>query len=323
MNLGIIITARCNASCEHCSKSYGPNRTEKLGRAEIFRLMDEAAAIDDGLPLKYDITGGEPFLDFGLLVEIVSHGARLGGVVTCVTNAFWARTNELARSKLVLLRDSGLKSLSVSVSRFHQRYVPLHRARRALENAMDLGISTELKGAITMRDLAPGGALSEWESCLNADGINIFPVLPHLRQAATLPDDEYYREAGLPEHKCPAEEVCIDFNGIARSCCGPGVSTGDFLVIGNANRTSVDEINQYLRRSGKHRILREVGPIGFARAAIAAGIGDSLRASYAGPCDLCMHIRTDPHLRQVAEDMGHAAEEGDSMASILAGSIPV
>lgn len=322
MKLGLIITARCNASCAHCSKSYGPKRTERLRKDEIFRLMDEAATIEDGQILKFDITGGEPFLDFALLVEVVSHGAKLGGVVTCVTNAYWARTDEFAKRKLVVLKQSGLTSLSVSVSRFHQQFVPLHRARRALTIASDLGISTELKGAITMRDLMSGGVLSEWERSLNADGINIFPVLPHLRDGVALPEEDYYREAGLPRHRCPAQEVCVDFDGIARSCCGPGVSTGQFLVIGDAAQMSLDEINQHLKRSGKHRILREHGPVEFARGAIAAGIGDRLRRAYAGPCDLCMHIRTDNGLREIAEKMADAFEQRNSLTTDVGRSMP-
>jgi len=311
MNLGLILTARCNAACAHCSKSYGPHRTEHLKASDIFRLMEEAAAIDDGTPLCFDLTGGEPFLDFELLVNVVTHGADLGGRVTCVTNAYWARTQELATAKLTRLKEAGLSALSVSVSRFHQRFVPLHRARRALETAMSLGISTELKGAVTLSDLEPDGALSEWKGNLDADRVNIFPVLPCLRDEESLPDSEYYRESGLPTHACPGEIVSVSFDGIVRSCCGPGVSD-DFLLIGDANSTPLEEIHRRFKQGGKQKLLRELGPLHFARKAMEAGLGDRLRESYAGPCDLCLHIRTDPELRQVAEDVSSVADQAQS-----------
>jgi Radical SAM superfamily/4Fe-4S single cluster domain len=307
MKLGIVLTARCNASCAHCSKSFGPYRTEHLSRESICRLMDEAAQIDDGEPLAFELTGGEPFLDFDRLVEVVSHGAQLRATVTCVTNAFWAHDDETARSKLTLLRDAGLTALAVSVSRFHQKYVPLHRAKRALVNAAALGIRTTLKGAVTHRDLESGGALSTWEDTLDAERITIFPILPYLREAEVLPDEEYYRDRGLPFQRCPGDAVCVDFDGIARSCCTLG--SGDpFLVIGDAHRTPLREIRSTLQRAGKQRILRESGPIEFARGAIAAGLGHRLRKGYAGPCDLCLHIQADPELRQVAEQMSAAAD---------------
>ena len=306
MRLGIVLTARCNASCAHCSKSYGPHRTEHLGKEDICRLMDEAAAIEDGEPLAFDLTGGEPFLDFELLVEVVSYGARLGADISCVTNAFWARDDGTAKSRLRTLHSAGLTLLSVSVSRFHQRFVALRRARRALTIASDLGLKTELKGAVTRSDLEPGGARETWQATLDADWVSIFPVLPRLRDGESLPEMEYYREPGLPEHRCPGDMVCVDFDGLARSCCTLGY--GDpFLVVGDVHSTALQKIHQTFREGGKQRILRERGPIEFARGAIAAGLGDRLRSAYAGPCDLCLHIQSDPQLRAVAEAMAGAA----------------
>src|SRR4051812_7226471 len=125
MEIALVISSKCNVTCDHCSTSCGPQASARLSREDILRLMDETAAIDDGHDLFFHITGGEPFLDFELLREIVEHGSQLGGSVSCVTNAYWARTSEIAARKLEPLRDAGLDVLSVSTSRFHQRFVPL------------------------------------------------------------------------------------------------------------------------------------------------------------------------------------------------------
>lgn len=45
MEMSILLTARCNASCGHCSTNCGPYRTESLSREQIFSLMDQAAAL--------------------------------------------------------------------------------------------------------------------------------------------------------------------------------------------------------------------------------------------------------------------------------------
>jgi hypothetical protein len=269
--------------------------------------MEAAAAIDDGEELNFDLTGGEPFVDFDLLVEVVGFGARLGGGVSCVTNAFWARTDDITRDKLTVLRDAGLTALSVSVSRFHQEYVPLERPRRVLAVANELGLWTELKGAVVRGDLQPGAVLDQWKGALKASCTSIFPVLPHLRAGQSLPETEYYRELGLPFHRCPGDMVCVDFDGRARSCCTLDGNT-DFLEIGDARRTALEEIHHRFRTAAKQRILRESGPIEFARQAIAAGVGDRLRKEYAGPCDLCLHIQSDPLLRRAAEERTRAEE---------------
>jgi hypothetical protein len=310
VNLGIILTARCNASCIHCSKSYGPYRSEGLSREHIFRLMDQAAGIEDGEPLWIDLTGGEPFLDFQLLLDVVTHGAQRGAQLSCVTNAYWAVTPEAAHDKLSQLLEAGLTTLGISVSRFHQQFVPLLRVRTALGAAAQLGIATELKGAVLTQDLKAGGVLEEWKAVLDADKINIFPILPSLREGASLPECDYYREPGLPTEPCPGDVVCVYSDGIARSCCGPGVS-GPFLALGDTTDTSLTEIHQRFVARGKQRILREIGPIHFAKAAISAGLGHVLRNSYAGPCDLCGHVAADSRLRQIADQVSSAFELDD------------
>jgi Radical SAM superfamily len=300
MEIAIVMSAKCNAACAHCTTSCGPTRTETLSESQICQLMDDAARIGKCESLSFHITGGEPFLNFNLLLAVTRHGAGLGARLSCVTNAYWARTRELAGERLGRLAEVGLTALSVSVSRFHQQYVPLDRVKNALEAAKQLEIRTELKGAILESDLAAGATRDQWRAQLHADHINIFPILPFLREGVELPDSEYYREPGLPHGRCPGEIVCIEADGTAVSCCGPG-SSRQFLTLGNVHRDSLDVINGRFEGNARQRLLRERGPIAFAEAAIEAEMGHLLRESYAGPCDLCTHIGTDPQLRAIAE----------------------
>lgn len=307
MEITVVLTSRCNALCTHCTTSCGPRVKQYLSDEDIARVMSEAAGIEDGVPLRFHLTGGEPFLDFERLLNTVSIGARLKGSVSVVTNAFWAKSESVARDKLEALQATGLSLMGVSVSRFHQQYVPLENARIALKTAADLGLETQLKGAVTMSDLVPGGLLAEWQSKLDADVIDIFPVIPYLREGAELPDSEYYREDGLPPDRCPSEILCVESDGAARSCCGSGVS-GSFLSLGSVRDDDIATLHRRLEHSGKQRILREQGPIAFARGAIDAGLKNLLRSQYAGPCDLCAHVASDPKLRRVAEQMSAGFE---------------
>jgi hypothetical protein len=306
MEIVVVLTSRCNAQCTHCTTSCGPRERQALSDADIERVMREAAQVQDGTPLVFNLTGGEPFLDFPRLLACVRRGASLGGKVSVVSNAFWARTEEQARARLTELRAAGLTSLAVSVSRFHAPYVPMAQARIALEVADELGLETELKAAVIKEDLLPGGLLEQWQRELDADFINVFPVLPYLRDGAALPEEEYYRLKGLPEQTCPAEVLCVESDGTARSCCGSGVS-GSFLALGNVRDSGVAELRQRLESAPRQKILREQGPIAFARAAISAGLAHHLRARYAGPCDLCAHIASHPQLRRIAEEMSAPA----------------
>ena len=191
--------------------------------------------------------------------------------MSCVTNAFWARLKkERTRSRLARLLAAGLTRLSVSVSRFHQMFVPLHRVERALRVAAQVGLSTELKGAVTKMDLKTGAALDGWKQVLDADKINIFPVLPYLRDGADLPDREYYRLPGLPKEPCPGEQICLYTDGVIRSCCGPGVG-GSFLALGDVH-TPFEKIRGAFVNGVKQQVLRTYGPIRFAQRAIELGL---------------------------------------------------
>jgi hypothetical protein len=308
MHIALVLTAKCTARCGHCSSSCGPQRTESLAPTHVQRIMEEASRIDDGEALHFDITGGEPFMDFEQLCDTLACARRLGGGVSCVTNAFWARTDAIALEKLGILRDLGLQLLAVSVSRFHEEFVPLASVRRALRAAAQLGIETELKGAVTRSDLAAGGVVPGWRETLDADQVSIFPIIPHLRAGfPPLPEAEYYRDPGLPTGRCPSEIITIQEDGVALSCCGQSPETS-FLKIGDSHSEPLAMIHERFRNARRQRILRHCGPIAFARRAIDAGQGHLLRDAYAGPCDLCLHIGSDPELRRFADEMSAPGE---------------
>jgi hypothetical protein len=305
MVIALVMLKRCTAACGHCSTNCGPRRTELMSGDELRRVMTEVAAVDDGQELYFHLTGGEPFFDFDSLLATVSHGGALGAALSCTTNAFWARSEAVAMKKLILLRDAGLRALAVSTSRFHERFVPLRNVEMALRAATRIGLNTELKGAVTKSDFDCGSQLERWRQLLDADTISIFPVIPYLREGASLPEHEYIRDEGLPVETCPTEVLTIDADGTAMSCCGQA-SQSRFVALGNVRESSISALKARLESSPRQRVLREKGPIAFARAAIAAGRGHLLREGYAGPCDLCVHVATQPELRRIADDLAPA-----------------
>lgn len=299
MLLGLIITAHCNASCSHCSTSCGPQRRESLPSDKIFSLMDEAAVLAAGKPLSFLLTGGEPFLDFARLLSIVAYGHRLGAVMTCVTNASWATSDGRARTRLAAIKAAGLSDLGISTSRFHQQFIKRQRVERALAAAREVGLRCTLKYARARTDTEDVDAVRAWALAAGAVAVQDFDLLPHLREGTRLPEAEYPRDPGLPEGRCPAALLTVREDGKAFTCCTPG-SQADLLALGNVHELSLHELQGHYYLGGTQQILRESGPIVFARAIQAGGLGSRLRGAYAGVCDLCVHIATDPEMAAVA-----------------------
>jgi hypothetical protein len=95
----------------------------------------------DKVSLNYGLhfTGGEPFLNFELLLKAVEIAGALRIPSTFVeTNCYWCADDEATREKLSLLKSKGLKGILISVNPFYLEYVPFDRTERAIRISQEL-----------------------------------------------------------------------------------------------------------------------------------------------------------------------------------------
>jgi hypothetical protein len=102
---------------------------------------DEAALalglIQTALPnAQVHITGGEPFLNFPLLLSTVRIASRLNLPVYVETNAAWAVDSETVKSRFEMLHEAGLQAMLISCSPFHAESIPLRRTLMAIDQAI-------------------------------------------------------------------------------------------------------------------------------------------------------------------------------------------
>ncbi len=127
--LGLTLTYRCNASCDHCYNVSGPSRSPAcLGWSETSDHLEDwvlAGVTDVGL------SGGEPFLYPERVVELVRHLKRLRvPLVSPFTNGAWGADAARAARILSELRDAGFgdspkDQIKISTGDFHAPFVPL------------------------------------------------------------------------------------------------------------------------------------------------------------------------------------------------------
>jgi hypothetical protein len=85
------------------------------------------------------LTGGEPFLNFELLLKAVSTARSFNIPSTFVeTNCYWCTDDKITREKLLLLKENGLNGILISVNPFFLEYVPFQRTERAIRIAHDI-----------------------------------------------------------------------------------------------------------------------------------------------------------------------------------------
>jgi len=135
----LFYTYRCNIKCAHCSFNCGPGRTEKMDVNEAKALLKAASSLGKRL---VSLSGGEIFLYYDELSELVAYGAGLGMEVVVDTNGYWGKNPDDAKEKLGKLANIGLKRILVSADTFHQQFVPLASVFNIIRAARELGIDS-------------------------------------------------------------------------------------------------------------------------------------------------------------------------------------
>lgn len=140
--LTVLTTAQCTASCAHCSMSSSPKRKSKEERLSFPQIRDAIDSLHGRFGLHVVIfAGGEPTLLGEDLLNSIAHADSLGMVTRIVTNAYWARSLDRARSKLIELREAGLSELNISADDYHLPFIPFERVENAWRAAKGLGFA--------------------------------------------------------------------------------------------------------------------------------------------------------------------------------------
>ena len=136
---GLLLTYWCNARCAFCYVYSGPERSGDLSQDNalaMWRGLDRLAAAH-GKTMRIHLAGGEPFGDWPRLLSLIraARDAGLTPLEKIETNAYWATSDGLTKSRLEQLDALGMEMLFVSTDVFHQEFVPFERVRRCVETA--------------------------------------------------------------------------------------------------------------------------------------------------------------------------------------------
>ena len=133
---GLIITYRCNAACRFCYYNCAPDRNGLMPTDTAIRAWRSLKKLAPK-NAKIHITGGEPFLHFDRVVEILTHAQKenLGPLDTIETNAFWATDKKNTIDRLKMLDSLGMNRLKISWDPFHAEFIPLEPVKLLAQTA--------------------------------------------------------------------------------------------------------------------------------------------------------------------------------------------
>ncbi|NIM93365.1 MAG: radical SAM protein [Anaerolineales bacterium] len=135
-DLGLILSYKCQAECVHCLYNCGPGWADWMAEEEIDAALEAMLVWDQ--PFQVHITGGEPFLNFPLLLYAVGVAVDLAIPVYVETNAGWCVRDELVMERFTKLKEAGLQAILISCSPFHAETIPPERTLLGIRLALEV-----------------------------------------------------------------------------------------------------------------------------------------------------------------------------------------
>ena len=294
-NAGLMLTYKCNAVCEFCYYCCRPDNTGLMSVDTAIKAWQSLKSLA-GETAKIHITGGEPFLYWDRLCEILKAGQdeELGQVDMIETNGYWATDEKIIKQRLNALNELGMQKLKISCDPFHQEYVNIEEVRRLAATGREL-LGDErvmvrwekyLDQPITMKGISQAQLEQNYMSAL-AD----YPARMTGRAAGRLAGLKKSKPVDqLKDKHCAsgflgAKGIHIDpFGNVFSGTCSG-------IIIGNVNQQPLDEMWRQFdpRQLPVVSTLFKSGPAGLLEKAVESGYEPLPR--YAGKCHLCTAVR--------------------------------
>ncbi len=120
---GIMVNYRCTAACRHCLYACSPTRNGGYMAHET--AVSVAALLRKGGCRSVHIGGGEPFLEFDKLLDVLTVLNDAGISADYIeTNAYWANDGDEVKRRLRALQTVGADTLCISLDPYHAEHVP-------------------------------------------------------------------------------------------------------------------------------------------------------------------------------------------------------
>lgn len=296
----LLFTYRCTIACDHCLFHCSPARPGvRASLDDGVEFLGQLRATDRVV----HIAGGEALMYFGEVLAICRAADRVGAAPHFIeTNASWCVSDAVTRTRLLELRDAGVRGVLLSADPYHQRFVPPAYRERAYRLAADVfGTRNVAAPELSTEALSEFRSIARDPARLAQYARDNPPLLVGRAGealAGAFPDrplddlvgDTLWHGPSPGTRGCASEldpetmwEVHIDPYGNVQTCCG--------IVLGSARVTPLPD----LMRSGfaacaLARLAAAEGPFGLL--ALAEQHGYARRPEgYKQKCHLCWEVR--------------------------------
>ena len=301
---GVMLSWRCSNACRHCLYRCSPKQPDEWMTPDLADRVFEALAKEPYLQTIH-LAGGEPTLRMDLLVEVIRIARRRGVRLSYVeTNAQACVDAEAALGVMRRLLEAGLPGILISVSMFHNEFVPFRSTRHAVEAAHEVfgpnrtyvymphlyEILAQMPddGRHTLAEFGRHVGMEDRPDRL----ARLYSVIPGGRAVEALRDAwparpaESFRGGDCASELLGTTHFHIDPRGTLFTGLCAGLAAG-----------SVEDLHPLIDGESHpvfHRLLAD-GPCGLMDLAIEKHGYEERLGGYVSPCDLCQDVRRHLH----------------------------
>jgi pyruvate-formate lyase-activating enzyme len=303
------LSYRCNIRCRICSVGPLLESRTSLSFEVASRVVDEAARLGNVRNIAF--TGGEPFLQYKMMLALLEHARTKHGWCANVTsNCSWATSANVADKRLAPLVRNGLTALLVSLDDFHLDEVTLESFRIAIESARAMGVLCQVQTVVTKSSRKADDFRAMLDGFASDPGVTWLesrcsPVGFASRQ---IDPDDLPSSRGVMMGGCTLYRfIAVMPNGDVGLCCSFFPSS---LAVGNVHDEGLAEI---LARAESNSLVNAVflwgGPTLVAEMLRREGRPEFAERSYTNVCHACHEILSDPEALALTRPALDAAKE--------------
>ncbi|MFZ8812006.1 MAG: radical SAM/SPASM domain-containing protein [Pyrobaculum sp.] len=260
-----LYTYKCNFKCRHCSIGSGPQHNSVLPINYVDKAIREASEVASIQVIAF--SGGEPtlfpkHLEFGIRLS-----SELGLIPRLVTNAWWARSLEVARRYVKKWRELGLEELNISFDDFHLEYLQLFGGEQNVVNAVKAALEEGLRVAIsvtkTYKSRITGKYLRKFLGEYADKVIIVEDFISPTGRASPLFDETGKELPPIGGCAYTGSEISIHPNGDVAFCCGHIITdpaSAWFTRVGDITKEHLWDVVDRIQRNVLIWYIRFIGP---------------------------------------------------------------
>jgi MoaA/NifB/PqqE/SkfB family radical SAM enzyme len=299
-NIGLMLTYKCTIACPHCIVEAGPHKKEEMRREHALAWIEQANTYRKGHIKGIALTGGEPFCNLENLAQVSTYAKSFGFIISAVTNAFWASTQDGALS--VLSKLPAIQMISISTDIYHQKSIPFDYVKNAVWAAKELGLLYNIAVCMDNKENQKyQQIMEELKEIGETDRIRVSTVFPVGRAYKNASHFNYHTVSKPTIAACSTASSPVIFpDGKVMACIGPVLTLPPThsMFLGNLHQETLSEILDRSELNPVLHTLRIWGPHKLVSLLRQNGLETLLPKEYICDCicDVCYKLLSDDRI---------------------------